>query len=53
MSLIVRTLLFRHLSASKIKENPALKTDHYKIAMYSDRMEMDIDILNRVQKISK
>lgn len=57
MSHIVHTLLFEHLSTSKIKDNPVLKTDHYKTAVYSDRMEMDIhfyiDILNWVQKISK
>lgn len=46
MSHIVCTLLFKHLSSSKTKENRVLKTYHYKNAIYSDRMKMVIDILN-------
>lgn len=51
MSHIVCTILFEHLSVNKIKENRVLKTDHYKIAIYSDRMEMDTDILNWMKKL--
>lgn len=50
---MVCTLLFEHLFGSEIKENCVLKTDHYKTAIYSDRMEMDTDILNWAQKISE
>lgn len=50
---IVRTLIFEHLSANRVKKNRVLKRDHYEIAVYSDRMEMDLGILKWGQKISK
>lgn len=50
---IVCTLIFQHLSANRAKKNHVLKRDHYKIAVYSDRMDMDLVILKWGQKISK
>lgn len=46
MLYIVCTLFLEPLFGSKFKENHVLKTDRYKTAIYSDRMEMAIDILN-------